>query len=110
MLERVGSVAYRLQLPEGAMIHHVFHISQLKPFPADYTPVYDSLPVIKDLEAADTVLVAVIDRRLVKKGNTAIPLVKLIWVGLPSTATTWEDYHCPVRLIVSTAATDADLL
>jgi hypothetical protein len=86
----VGSVAYKLQLLEGSMIHPVFHISQLKPYSADYTP---TLPVITDLEAADTVPVAVIERRLVKKGNSEIPQVKLIWVELPSTTTTWEDYN-----------------
>ena len=45
------------------------------------------------LEAADMVPEAIVDRRLVKKGNTAIPQVKLTWVGLPASATTWEDYN-----------------
>jgi len=30
---------------------------------------------------------------LVKKGNTTIPQVKVTWTGLPSSATTWEDYN-----------------
>ena len=93
VLERVGSVAYRLQLREDSMIHPVFHISQIKPFSVDYTLVYDTLPVITDLEAANMVPEAIIDRRLVNKGNTAVPQVKLTWVGLPSSATTWEDYN-----------------
>jgi hypothetical protein len=93
VLERIGSAAYRLELPDGAMIHPVFHISQLKPFVGDYTPVYSTLPVTTDLEAAAAIPKEIIDRRLVHKGNSAIPQVKVVWTGLPASSATWEDYY-----------------
>lgn len=86
-------MAYKLQLPEASGIHSVFHISQLKPYHPDYTPVFSTLPMTTDLQASDAQPQAVLERRLVKKGNTAIPQVLVSWTGLPASTTTWEDYN-----------------
>ena len=93
VLEKIGAVAYRLQLPKHSGIHPVFHISQLKPYLPDYTPVFSTLPVVTDLQAAPTQPEAIQERRLVRKGNTAIPQVLVTWSGLPASTATWEDYN-----------------
>ena len=93
ILEKIGKVAYRLDLPQSSQIHLVFHISQLKSFVPDFSPVFSELPVTTDIEAATAVPEVIIERRLVKKGATAVPQVLVKWSGLPMTSATWEDYN-----------------
>uniref|UniRef100_A0A0A8ZMG0 Uncharacterized protein n=1 Tax=Arundo donax TaxID=35708 RepID=A0A0A8ZMG0_ARUDO len=93
ILERLGKAAYKLELPPHALIHPVFHVSQLKPSVPDYTPVYAEIPVLPNVEAADIQPEAILDRRLVKKGDSAVTQVLIQWTGLPAAMATWEDYY-----------------
>ena len=74
--QKIGSLAYKLDLPSEALIHPVFHVSQLKPFTPDYTPVFSELPKPPDLTAGDLQPVAILERRMRKKGDA--PVVQLL--------------------------------
>ena len=67
--ERIGRAAYRLDLPEHSQIHQVFHVSQLKPFLPNYTPLFSELPKVAELDAHHLRPEVVLDRRLVKEGR-----------------------------------------
>lgn len=69
IVERIGAVAYKLELPQDCAIHPVFHVSQLKPFTPNYTPVYDKLPAPPDITADAAQPQAILERRMVKKGK-----------------------------------------
>ena len=101
VLERIGKVAYKLELLADSTIHPVLHISHLKPFTPNHTPVFTNLPVTTDLQASAE---CILDRRLVKKGNTTIPQVLLSWTGLPDASATWEDYYVVKRQFLEAPA------
>jgi hypothetical protein len=93
ILARIGAVAYKLQLPESAKVHPVFHVYQLKPFTANYTPVFSELPKTPYLAATDTFPAAILQRRMVRVGNVTGVQLLVHWHGLPEEQATWEDYH-----------------
>jgi hypothetical protein len=85
ILERVGEVAYRLQLPDGARIHNVFHVGVLKPFhgtPPSSTPPLPPLQHGRLLQAPERVL-----RSQLRRGHW---YVQIQWTGLPTQEATWE--------------------
>jgi hypothetical protein len=93
VIQKLGSVAYKLYLPSEAQIHPVFHVSQLKPFTANYSPVYSELPMLADLAQQDVQALEIVECRMVKKGIHQIPQVHLRWTNLPAHATTWENFY-----------------
>ncbi|GJW34264.1 retrotransposable element Tf2 [Tanacetum coccineum] len=87
---RVGKVAYKLQLPASAQIHHVFHVSQLKKYKGP-TPMFPGqLPTLSTKGLMIEEPFAVLDMRIAKGGNVAAVYVLIQWAnGTPADAT-WE--------------------
>jgi hypothetical protein len=55
--------------------------------------VFSEIPVLRDFSQATLAPEVVLERRLVKKGNSVVPHVCVKWQGLPDTATSWEDWY-----------------
>lgn len=92
IVSKIGSVAYKLQLPEASHIHPVFHVSQLKQVIPNNAPVFSTLPTSLELDVQSLSPSAILDRRMVKRGNAAVVQVKVRWGSLPEDFSTWEDY------------------
>lgn len=88
ILERIGQVAYKLKLPESALIHPVFHVSQLKSALGRRQVVVPHLPFTND---PLQVPVQVVDRRMIQRNRTMIAQVKVVWSGMDAELATWED-------------------
>ena len=88
----MGLTAYKLKLPPESKIHPVFHVSQLKPFTPNYSPVFSGLPAITDLTTVDTMPVKILNRKMSKRGDAPMIQIQVAWDTTPP-STTWEDYE-----------------
>ncbi|KAA3452986.1 Transposon Ty3-G Gag-Pol polyprotein [Gossypium australe] len=90
IVARIGTVAYRLQLPESARIHPTFHVSQLKKHVGSAVHA-STLPPMGSDRALLKTSIRVLDRRMVKQGNHAGVEVLVEWADTFPEDSTWEN-------------------
>ena len=92
VIEKVGPVAYRLELPpELEKIHSVFHVSMLRRYRSDPSHVVSSeiMELRSDLTYEEEP-VEILAREVKELWNKKIPLVKVLWRNHKIEEATWE--------------------
>ncbi len=92
ILERIGSVAYRLALPPSLdRVHNVFHVSMLRTYISDSSYVISpsAIELREDMSFEETPMriLAREDKRL---RNRTIPYVNVQWKSHEECKATWE--------------------
>jgi hypothetical protein len=89
---KIGTVAYKLELPQAAKIHPVFHVAQLKEFKGSNDEPYLPLPLTTTEIGPTFQPTKVLDSRIIMQGNVAIHQVLIQWGSDDNAETKWEDY------------------
>ncbi|KAL6323200.1 hypothetical protein AAG906_027482 [Vitis piasezkii] len=89
--QRIGKVAYKLNLPEGSKIHPIFHVSLLKKKLGEPNNTTVELPLADDEGEIVLELEGILDTRWVKKGSRIFEESLVKWKRLPLDDATWED-------------------
>ena len=92
ILQRVGNVAYKLELPPRlSRIHNVFHVSILKKFHPNPSHVLQPENIeIDEALTYEEKPVNLLDRKVKELRNKQILLVKVLWRNHGIDEATWE--------------------
>ena len=91
VIERIGQVAYKLELPAYSQIHNVFHVSQLKLCKG--TPQSSQVAKLPSCDNDGVIEVqplAILDTKMLKKKNVAVVYGLVQWTNGTVEDATWE--------------------
>ena len=91
VLQKIGTMAYELELPSSSRVHPVFHVSCLKKVIGDKLPVQT---IFLELVGEGKIILepeAVMETRTRQLQNRSILEYLIKWKNLPTEYSTWED-------------------
>jgi hypothetical protein len=91
VLQKIGSMAYKLELPGSSQVHPVFHVSCLKNVIGEKIPFQTIFP---ELEEEGKIILdpeAITDTRIHQLRNRSISEYLIKWRKLPAEDSIWED-------------------
>jgi hypothetical protein len=95
VIQKVGTVAYKLQLPEDTKLHDVFHVNQLKKHLGPNAVPNPRLPVLTPEGKIKTAPSRVLQRRQIPRSagdyDIAVDQWLIHWENLEEAEATWED-------------------
>ncbi|CAM8886580.1 unnamed protein product [Rhodiola kirilowii] len=101
ILERVGPVAYRLELPESSKIHPVFHVSLLKAWVGSPP---DAIPMLPELSINNQPVMlpsSILNSRIVLRNGAPEKQILVQWRDRPTDESSWEPLLPLARLFPS---------
>ena len=91
MLQKIGTMAYKLELPASSRVHPVFHVSCLKKVIGENLLVQTILPELDEEGKIILEPEAVTETRTRQLWNQSISEYLIKWKNLPTEDSTWED-------------------
>jgi hypothetical protein len=91
VLEKIGTMAYKLELPASSQVHPVFHVSCLKKVIGGKIIVQTILPKLDEEGKIILELEVITDTRIRQLKNRSISEYLIKWRKLPVEDSTWED-------------------
>ena len=91
VIQRVGQVAYKLELPVESKIHPVFHVSCLKKKIGKSITPFTELPTTREDGQLQLEPTSVLDRRVVLRNNHPVTQWLVRWSNSFMEDAMWED-------------------
>lgn len=80
-----------MRLPEGSLVYPVFHVSLLKKNIGDAAVISSKLPMANKEGRMQIVPIAILDRKMMKKGNRVVTIGLIQWSNLYTEDAAWKD-------------------